>query len=64
MLHDAHMGLEVMSRVASAVKDERWGDAERSLQELQQITTTLMSQVGDKQAEVMRTPKADKGDRG
>ena len=42
MLRDAHKGQEVMSAAASAVKDERWGDAQRALLELQQITTTLL----------------------
>ena len=37
MLREAHKGLEVMGMVAGAVKDERWGDAERGLQELQEL---------------------------
>lgn len=64
MLRDAHKGQEVMSAAAAAVKDERWGDAQRSLLELQQITTTLLSEVGDKVHEQMMAPKPDKGDRG
>lgn len=52
-----------MSSVASAVKDERWADAERGLAELQQITTKLMREIGDKQREVMMVPKPDSGDR-
>ena len=63
MLQDAHKGLEAMSKVASAVKDERWGDAERALHEVQEITSTLMREVGDKAQEMMRAPKPDKGDR-
>jgi flagellin-specific chaperone FliS len=49
MLRDAHKALELMSAVAAAVKDERWADAERILQELQQILTTLMRELGEKQ---------------
>jgi hypothetical protein len=64
MLQDAHKGLEAMSRVASAVKDERWGDAVRCLAELQEITSLLKRQVGDKQRELQMTPKPDRGDRG
>ncbi len=64
MLRDAHKGAEVMSGVASAVKDERWADAERGLQELQQIASKLMREIGDKQRELMMTPKPDRGDRG
>jgi hypothetical protein len=63
MMQDAHKALEAMSRAASAVKDERWSEAARSLHEVQQLTTTLMRQVGDKQAVVMGAPKSDKGDR-
>lgn len=63
MLQDAHKGLEAMSRVASAVKDERWGDAERALQEVQQTITTLMREVGEKAQEKMLVPKPDRGDR-
>lgn len=64
MLRDAHKGAEVMSGVASAVKDERWADAERGLQELQRIASKLMREIGDKQRELMMTPKPDRGDRG
>ena len=63
MLRDAHKGAEVMSGVASAVKDERWADAELGLQELQQIASKLMREISDKQRELM-TPKPDRGDRG
>ena len=63
MLRDAHKGQEVMGAAASAVKDERWCDAQRSLLELQQITTTLLREVGDKVHEQMMAPKPDKGDR-
>ena len=64
MLRDAHRGLEMMSSVASAIKEERWADAERSMQDLQQLMTGLMRAVGDKQREQMMTPKPDGGDRG
>jgi hypothetical protein len=64
MLRDAHKALELMSSVAAAIKDERWADAERSLQALQQLTAGLMREVGDKQREQMLTPKPDRGDRG
>ena len=64
MLQAAHKGLEAMSKVAGAVKDERWTDAQRALQEVQQIATTLMREVGDKTRDGMMAPKPDKGDRG
>ena len=64
MLRDAHKGLELMSSAASAIKDERWADAERALQALQQLTATLQREVGDKQREQMMAPKPDRRDRG
>jgi hypothetical protein len=64
MLEEAHKGQEVMSAVASAVKDERWGDAQRGLSELQSITDRLLRDVGDKGREVLMAPKPDRGDRG
>ena len=63
MLRDAHKGQEVMNAAAGAIKDERWGDAQRLLQELQQLTTGLMEAVGGKVQETTRAPKADNGDR-
>lgn len=63
MLRDAHKGAEVMNGVASAVKDERWADAGKGLEELQKITTKLMREIGDKQREAMMAPNPDKGDR-
>jgi hypothetical protein len=64
MLQDAHKGQEVMSAVASAVKDERWGDAQRALTELQAITDRLLRGVGDKSREALMAPTPDHGDRG
>lgn len=63
MLRDAHKGAEVMNAVAAAVKDERWADAGKGLEELQTITTKLMQEIGDKQREAMMVPNPDKGDR-
>ena len=48
MLEEAHKGLEAMSIAAKAVKDEQWGEAERALMELQEITGLLLREVGDK----------------
>jgi hypothetical protein len=53
-----------MSAVSTAVKDERWGDAERCLKELQSISERLLRQVGDKTREALMVPKPDRGDRG
>ena len=64
MLQDAHKGQEAMSKAASAVKDERWGDAQRALKDVQDIITTLMREVGDKAQEKLLAPKPDKADRG
>ena len=59
MLQDAHKGQEAMSNAASAVKDERRGDAQRALQDVQDIITTLMRDVGDK---AQMAPKPDKAE--
>jgi hypothetical protein len=64
MLRDAHKSLEAMSAVAIAIKEQRWGDAERMLQDLQQMTEKLMRDVGDKAREDLAAPKPDRGDRG
>jgi flagellin-specific chaperone FliS len=64
MLRDAHKGLEAMSAVANAVKNESWADAARELDKLQEIVTLLKREVGDKAREVMQAPTPDRGDRG
>ena len=64
MLRDAHKSLEAMSAVVIAIKEQRWGDAERLLQDLQRMTEKLMKGVGDKPREDLEAPKPDRGDRG
>ena len=64
MLEDAHKGQEAMNAAASAVKDERWADAHRSLLELQSITERLLSGLADKQRDTLMTPTPDRTDRG
>jgi flagellin-specific chaperone FliS len=51
MLRDAHKGLETMSAAAAAIKDERWDEAKRALDELQRIAAELTRLVGEKQRE-------------
>jgi len=63
VIQDAHKGMEAMSAVASAVKDERWADAQRALQEVQRAVEVLLRGVGEKQREAMMAPTPDKGDR-
>ena len=53
-----------MSAVGTAMKMEQWGEAERRLRELQEITQRLLRGVGDKTQEALMAPKPDKGDRG
>jgi hypothetical protein len=64
MIEDAHKGLEAMSAVGTAIKMEQWGEAERWLRELQEITQRLLRGVGDKTQEALMAPQPDKGDRG
>jgi hypothetical protein len=46
------------------VKDERWGDATRHLNELQEITSRLLREVGQKSHETLAAPNPDRRDRG
>jgi flagellin-specific chaperone FliS len=47
MLEEAHKALEAMSIAANAAKDEQWGEAERALMKVQEITGRLLREVGD-----------------
>jgi flagellin-specific chaperone FliS len=64
MLQEMHKGLEAMSMAANAMKDEEWGEAERALMEVQEITGRLLREVGDKAREKMLAPPPDVADRG
>jgi hypothetical protein len=64
MLQQAHEAMEKMSAVASAVKDERWGDAERSITELRTLLDAISNDVGDKVRGALGAPKPDRRDRG
>jgi flagellin-specific chaperone FliS len=57
MLRDAHKGLETMSAAAAAIKDERWDEAKRALDELQRIAAELTRLVGEKQREQRVAPR-------
>jgi hypothetical protein len=61
---EMHKGLEAMSMAANAMKDEEWGEAERALMEVQEITGRLLREVGDKAREKMLAPPPDVADRG
>jgi hypothetical protein len=61
MLQEMHKGLEAMS---NAMKDEEWGEAERALMEVQEITGRLLREVGDKAREKMLALPPDVADRG
>ena len=52
-----------MSAAAKAVKDEEWGQAERALIEVQEITGRLLREVSDKAREMM-APAPNVGKRG
>lgn len=64
MLEEAHKGLEAMSAAANAVKDEEWGQAERALMEVQELTGRLLREVGDKVRDKLLVPAPDVADRG
>jgi hypothetical protein len=64
MLEEAHKPLEAMSAACTAMKAEEWGEAERSLHQVQETVGRLLREVGNKSREVMMAPSPDKGDRG
>ena len=64
MLEEAHKALEAMNAACTAMKVEEWGQAERSLHQVQETVARLMREVGDKSRETMMAPKPDTGDRG
>ena len=63
MLQEAHKGMEAMTKAASAMKDEQWGEAERALMEVQEITGRLLREVGDKVHEKLVVPNPTEADR-
>jgi hypothetical protein len=64
MLQQAHVSLEMMSALASAVKDERWGEAERILLKLKVSLDVLGEAIGNKAREGLNVPRPDNRDRG
>ena len=64
MLEEAHKALEAMNAASTAIKDESWGEAERSLHQVQETGGRLLREVCEKSREVMMVPSPDKGDRG
>jgi len=64
MLKQAHEAMEKMSAVASAMKDERWGDADRLIHELSTMLDTISNDVSTKVRGAMTAPEPDPRDRG
>lgn len=64
MLKQSHEAMEKASALASAVKDERWGDAERTLQELESVLDVLGNGIRDRVRSELDAPKPDPRDRG
>jgi hypothetical protein len=64
VLEEAHKALEAMTAACTAMKVEEWGEAERSLHQVQDTVGRLLREVGEKSREVMMAPKPDMGDRG
>ena len=64
LLQQAHHGLSTMSQVCGAIRDNDLGAAERALTRVQEITTKLMLEVGEKSRAAMQAPTPDQGDRG
>ncbi len=64
MLQQAHEAMEKMSAVAAAVKDERWGDAERGVHELRTTLDALSNGIAEKVRDELDAPEPDRRDRG
>jgi hypothetical protein len=64
MLKQSHEVMEKASSLASAVKDERWGDAERILHELQGVLDVLGNGIRDRVRSELDAPQPDPRDRG
>jgi hypothetical protein len=64
VLEEAHKALEAMGAASTAIKDGSWGEAERSLRQVQETVGRLLREVGEKSREILMAPKPDMGDRG
>lgn len=64
MMQQAHEAMEKMSAVASAVKDERWGDAQLRLNELRTVLDALSNSVAEHVRGTLDAPEPDLRDRG
>jgi hypothetical protein len=64
MLKQSHEIMEKASSLASTVKDERWGDAERILAELEGLLDVLGNGIRDKVRAEIGAPDPDARDRG
>jgi hypothetical protein len=64
MLEQSHEMMEKASALASAVKDERWGDAERILQDIEVVLDVLGNGIRDRARSELNAPKPDPRDRG
>jgi hypothetical protein len=53
-----------MNAACSAMEAGQWGEAERSLHQVQETVGRLLREVGDKSREAILAPTPDKGDRG
>lgn len=63
MLQEAHKALEAMSAACTAMKGDQWGEAERSLHQVQETVGRLLREVGEKIHHELRVPPPDTGDR-
>jgi hypothetical protein len=64
VLEDAHKALEAMTAACTAIEGGQWGEAERTLHQVQETVGRLLREVGDKSREILHAPTPDKGDRG
>ena len=63
MLEKAHKALEAMSAACTAMKGEQWGEAERSLHQVQETVGRLL-RFGEKVQAELQVPPPEAGEWG
>jgi hypothetical protein len=57
MLEEAHKALEAMTSACTAIRAEEWGEAERSLHQVQETVARLLREAAEKSRDAMIASK-------
>jgi len=57
MLEEAQKALEAMTSACTAIKVEEWGEAERSLHQVQETVARLLREAAEKSRDAMMASK-------